>query len=208
MKLAFIGIGKVGFALAHRLQNLGYTITIGHDNSKSESVTKALAKNPKFRVAPVQEAINNSEVVFLAAPFNKAQQILSGIKLSGKILVDCTNPVGPGVSHGLNSTVSGSEQIQEWSQANVVKAFTVYGYENFLDSSFPDFKLKPVMPIAGNDESSKQKISPFIEALGFEVLDTGPLTQALHLEHMTLLWVKMVRMYGRTPHFTWGLLQK
>ena len=29
--------------------------------------------------------------------------------------------------------------------------------------------------------------------------------QALHLEHMTLLWVRMVRAKGALPHFVWAL---
>jgi len=34
----------------------------------------------------------------------------------------------------------------------------------------------------------------------------GGLEQALQLEHMTLLWVRMVRMGGRPPHLVWAAL--
>jgi len=207
MNLAFIGIGNVGFALADRLQKLGHRVVVGHDNLQSKSVLKALDQNPHLLVVPLQKAIDESEVVFLAIPFMKAQEMLSDLVLEGKVLVDCTNPVGPGISHALG-TISGSEKIQEWSQAKVIKAFTVYGFENFEDTAFPKYNVLPVMPIAGDDLETKQEITPLIESLGFEVLDVGPLSSALHLEHMTLLWVKMVRMQGRDPRFTWGLLQK
>jgi predicted dinucleotide-binding enzyme len=207
MNLAFIGIGNVGFALADRLQKLGHRVVVGHHNLQSKSVLKALDQNPNLLVAPLQKAIDESEVVFLAIPFMKAQETLNDLVLEGKVLVDCTNPVGPGVSHALG-TISGSEKIQEWSQTKVIKAFTVYGFENFEDPAFPKYNVLPVMPIAGDDLETKQEITPIIESLGFEVLDVGPLSSALHLEHMTLLWVKMVRMQGRDPRFTWGLLQK
>jgi len=32
--------------------------------------------------------------------------------------------------------------------------------------------------------------------------------QSLHLEHMTLLWIRMVRMGGHSPHLVWAALQR
>jgi predicted dinucleotide-binding enzyme len=64
------------------------------------------------------------------------------------------------------------------------------------------------MLIAGNDVKAKAEVSALIEELGFYAKDTGDLTQALHLEHMALLWVKMVRMNGHHPNFVWAYLEK
>ncbi|MGQ0736246.1 MAG: hypothetical protein ACT4QD_21655 [Acidobacteriota bacterium] len=36
----------------------------------------------------------------------------------------------------------------------------------------------------------------------------GGLDQALHLEHMTLLWVRMVRVNGASPHMVWAALRR
>ena len=114
-----------------------------------------------------------------------------------------------GVSHGLRSVKSGAEEVQELApDSRVVKAFNIYGYENFADNSFPAYNVKPVMLIAGNDKNSKAEVSELVAQLGFFPKDTGPLNQALHLEHMTLLWVKMVRLNGHHPNFVWGYLEK
>ena len=209
MKIAFIGIGNVGFALANNLQKKGHEIIVATDNAESKSVQKALKNNPSFSVASVQDSVNEAETIFLATPFMANESILKGIDFQGKILVDCTNPVGAGISHGLKSEISGAEKVQEWaSTAKVIKAFTIYGFENFQDASFPKYNVKPVMMIAGNDQESKTTFEPLINDLGFEMLDTGNLDQALHLEHMTLLWVKMVRRDGHHPNFTWAYLEK
>lgn len=209
MKIAFIGIGNVGFAIANNLQKLGYEIIVANNNSNSESVKDALKRNPNFTVKNVQNAVNESEIVFLATPFQANETALKGIKFNGKPLVDCTNPVGAGISHGLNSVKSGSEVVQELAiDAKVVKAFTIYGFENFIDSSFPKYNVKPAMLICGNFDDAKKQVSILIEDLGFFAKDTGNLTQALHLEHMTLLWVKMVRMNGHHPNFVWAYLEK
>ena len=69
MKLAFIGIGNVGLALAQNLEQQGHEITVAHDDPQSSSVQEALQKNPGFKVRPVQEAVNEAEVTFLAIPF-------------------------------------------------------------------------------------------------------------------------------------------
>ncbi len=207
MKLAFIGIGKVGFALANNLQSKGYEIIIAHDNANSSSVKEAISKNPEFEVSPVQKAIDNGDAVFLATPFKLSEEILGPLRFGSKLLIDCTNPVGPGITHGLNSQISGSEKVSNWAgDANVVKAYSIYGFENLDDSNFPNYDVKPVMAIAGDNKQSKKMVARLNSDLGFETLDVGNLSQALHLEHMTLLWVKMVRANGYPSGFTWAQL--
>ena len=209
MNIAFIGIGNVGFALANNLQKKGHHIIIATENPNSKSVQKAVESNSNFRVDFLQDAIDKSDIIFLATPFSANESILNNLNFNGKVLVDCTNPVGAGISHGLNSEISGAEKVQQWaSSAKVIKAFTIYGFENFQDASFPNYNVKPTMLIAGNAQEAKKKFEPLVNDLGFDMLDTGALDQALHLEHMTLLWVKMVRRDGHHPNFTWAYLEK
>ncbi|MBL7706611.1 MAG: NADPH-dependent F420 reductase [Taibaiella sp.] len=209
MKLAFIGIGNVGFAIANQLQKKGYDIIVANNNENSATVKKALEENPNFSVKNIQQAIDEAGIVFLATPFNANKEILQALNLNGKILVDCTNPVGMGIVHGLKSEVSGSEKVQEWApDAKVVKAYTIYGFENFISSDYPDYNVKPVMMIAGNDAQAKSAVAKINTDMGFDTLDTGKLDQALHLEHMTLLWVKMVRRDGHHPNLVWAKLEK
>ena len=209
MKLAFIGIGNVGFALANNFQKKGHEIIIAHNDVESESVVNAQEKNAAFLALSIQEAIHEADVVFLATPFNLNKEILNSLQFNGKPLVDCTNPVGPGISHGLESKISGSEKVQEWAKnARVVKSYTIYGFENLENPSFPNYDVKPVMFIAGDDLESKKLVTNLNSDLGFETLDVGGLSQSLHMEHMTLLWVKMVRANGHHPNFTWAYLER
>lgn len=209
MKLAFIGVGNVGFSLANNFQKRGHEIIVAHDDVNGETVQRAREKNPSFSAMKIQDAIDASDMVFLATPFKFNEEILSPLKFHGKTLVDCTNPVGTGISHGLQSKVSGAEKVQEWAQDSVVvKAYSIYGFENLENPDFPAYDVKPVMLLAGNDKASKQKIETLNSELGFESLDVGDLGQALHLEHMTLLWVKMVRANGHHPNFTWAYLER
>ena len=211
MKIAFIGYGKVGAPLADQLQRLGYDVTLAAKDPNSDNVKNALAKNRNLAIEEPSVAVKDADIVFLATPFeaNKVALHALGRELKGKILIDCTNPVGTNLTHGLNSTQSGSEMIQHLvSDTHVVKAFTIYGYENFENNVYPNYNVKPMMMYCGNDLNAKNIVSKLIAELGWEPLDVGGLEQALHLEHMTLLWVRMVRVMGHSANMVWAHLSR
>ena len=211
MNIAFLGIGNVGFALADRLCRLNHSVVIAARDLNSDSVKQAQDKNPALTTKPVREAVAEAEVVFLATPFDANEEALrSAGHLKDKVLVDCTNPVGPGLTHGLKNEISGGEYVQKLvPKAKVVKAFTIYGYENFKDSAYPGYgDLRPAMLIAGNDPSAKRIVGDLCSQLGWEPADTGDISMSLHLEHMTLLWVKMGRVQGRGAGFVWAMLTR
>jgi predicted dinucleotide-binding enzyme len=211
MRMAFIGYGNVGAPLADHLQRAGHDVTLAARDAASEGVRKALGRNSRLAVAEPAAAVRASDVVFLATPFQANESALRPLasELAGKILVDCTNPVGPGLTHGLGSVQSGTEWIQALLPGTkVVKAFTIYGFENFEDSSYPGYGVRPAMFYCGNDAAAKASVATLIAELGWEPLDVGGVQQALHLEHMTLLWVRMVRMGGHSPHMVWAVLRR
>jgi predicted dinucleotide-binding enzyme/putative intracellular protease/amidase len=211
-RVAMIGLGNVGFGLADNLVRVGHSVTVGiRESQPSERVREAVERNPAIAVAPLTEAVAGAEVIFLATPFQAAEEALNGAgDLTGKILVDCTNPVGPGLTHGLDNRQSGGEFIQGLAPtAKVVKAFTVYGYENFVDSRYPGYgELLPAMPIAGNDADAKALIFALCRNLGWEPVDVGGIAASLHLEHQTLLWIKMARVAGQGADFVWARLTR
>ncbi len=211
MNIAFIGAGQVGAPLAARLAESGHSVVLGESHPGSPTIAAALQRSAKLAARPVAEAVRDAEVVFLATPFHANEEALRPLAdaLAGKILVDCTNPVGPGLRHGLNNERSGSEFIQSLvSQARVVKAFTIYGFENFEDPSYPAYAVKPAMLFCGDDPAAKQRVSQLIADCGFEPVDVGGLVQALHLEHLTLMWVRMVRVGRQSPNLVWAALRR
>ena len=211
MNIAFIGYGNVGAPLADHLQCAGHSVTLAASDPRSESVQKALSRNQALRVAEPKDAVRAADVVFLATPFQANEAALATVAaaIDGKILVDCTNPVGPGLVHGLNNTQSGSEAVQKLvPKTRVVKAFTIYGFENLENNSYPGYNVKPVMMLCGADEPAKQVVSQLARELGWEPLDAGGLEQALHLEHLTLLWIRMVRVHRASPNMVWAALKR
>jgi len=53
------------------------------------------------------------------------------------------------------------------------------------------------MLIAGDDAAAKATVGKLCEDLGWRPVDVGPLSSSLHLEHMTLLWIKMAGCRAR-----------
>ena len=211
MRIAFIGAGNVGAPLAARLAEAGHEVALAQTREASGSIAAALARSKRLTSRPLAEAVRAAEVVFLATPFGANESALRPIAelLAGKVLVDCTNPVGPGLTHGLRSERSGSELVQSLvPEAKVVKAFSIYGFENFEDPSYPGYDTRPAMLFCGDDDRAKELAAELIVDCGFEPFDVGGLVQALHLEHMTLLWVRMVRAQGHSPGFVWSVLQR
>lgn len=211
MNITFIDYGNVGAPLADHLQKLGHRVTLAARDASSEAVRKAQARNGALEAVPPEQAVRDAGVVFLATPYGVNAQVVPPLAdaLAGKLLIDCTNPVGPGLSHGLGSVQSGSQALQALAPAaRVVKAFTIYGFENFENSAYPGYGVKPAMLFCGNDAAAKAIAADLIGQLGWEPLDVGGLEQALHLEHMTLLWVRMVRVHKHSPHMVWAVLKR
>lgn len=211
MNITFIGYGNVGAPLADHLQRLGHAVTLAARDVNSDAVRKARARNRALTAVGLEQAVRAANVVFLATPFAANAQVVPPLAeaLAGKVLIDCTNPVGPGLTHGLNNTQSGSQALQALApKARVVKAFTVYGFENFENSAYPAYGVKPAMFFCGDDAAAKGVAAGLISQLGWEPLDVGGLEQALHLEHMTLLWVRMVRVKGHSPNLVWAALKR
>ena len=208
MEIAFIGIGQVGFALANHLQKLGHSVTVGARDLQSKTVNEAISRNPALKAASMLDSVSAASVVFLATPFGSAEAVLTPIAtaLKGKIVVDCTNPVGPQLSHGLASVQSGTQLLQsKFKDIHFVKSFTIYGYENFERVHSGD--QKPCMLYCGDDSEAKKSVSALIEQLGWDPVDVGSSAEALHLEHMTLMWIKMVRLH-RHQNFVFSMIKQ
>jgi len=68
--------------------------------------------------------------------------------------------------------------------------------------------VKPAMLFCGDDRAARDSVAGLIADCGFEPVDVGGIVQALHLEHMTLLWVRMVRAGGQSPNLVWAALRR
>jgi len=210
MKIGIIGSGNVGGALGTRWAQAGHDVTFGSRNPASYDMRQLVAKaGAAARAASSKEALEVSELLLLATPWPSTKAVLEGLgDLTGKVLIDATNPLLPDLS-GLEvgTTTSAAEQVAGWARgAKVVKAFNTVGFNIMANPAFG--ADRPVMFYCGDDAAAKQTVRPLVEQLGFEAVDAGPLSQARVLEPFALLWISLAYAQGQGRDIAFKLLRR
>src|SRR5689334_6280847 len=121
MKVAIIGSGNVGKALASSLTRAGHTVTISA--SHPEHATAAARETGATAVATSSEATRAAELVVLAVPSSAFDELTGelGSALDGKVVVDVSNRPTPTPDGAATSL---AEELQDRvPKAKVVKAF-------------------------------------------------------------------------------------
>lgn len=209
MKIAIIGTGNVGGTLGSRWANNGHQVVFGTRSPNSEKVQKLLeSAGENSRAESASKATAGADVVVIAVPWNVTQATIEAAgDLTGKIVVDCTNPVAPGLQLALGTTTSGSEQVAEWAKGGrVVKAFNTTGWENMAD---PIYDGDPtLMLICGDDADAKTAVAKLTETLGFDVVDLGPLNTSRLLEPFALVWIRLAMVQGLGRDIAFKLVRR
>jgi predicted dinucleotide-binding enzyme len=210
MRIGIIGSGKVGGALGTRWGQSGHEVVFGSRDPEAPHMKELAAKaGGNASTATLAETAKTGEILLLATPQQSNQQVLMDLgDLTGKILIDATNPFLPQLA-GLKvgTTTSGGEQVASWAQgAKVVKAFNTVGF-NIMSN--PDFGgERPVMFYCGDDTGAKASVKKLVEDVGFEAVDAGPLQQARLLEPFSFLWVTLASFYGLGREFAFKLIRR
>jgi predicted dinucleotide-binding enzyme len=209
MKIAVIGTGSVGGTIGRRLAELGHSVSFGVRNVL-DADAKALIGTIRgnARLASVADAAKDAEVVVLATPYAaNAAAIAAAGNLSGKILIDVTNPIGPDFSLATGFTTSGAEEVAKLApRAKVFKAMNQVGFEVMADPGFAEGK--PVMFVAGNDPAGKAVVLELVSSLGFEAIDAGELAIARLLEPYAMLWIHLMARRNQGRNFAFALLRR
>ena len=186
MKVAIIGSGNVGKALAKSATQAGHKVTLA---SRSPEKAREAAKSTNAHAADsTKDAVKDAELVVLAVPADKVDEVVGVLapELDGKVIIDVTNRVDmkdPGKTLDGSSM---SEHIQKKApQAHVVKAFNYAFALKMADPKVDGKRLDGF--VAGDDEQAKQKTLQFVESIGFRPIDAGPLAMARALEGMASL---------------------
>ena len=208
MSISIIGAGNVGMALGSAFTQRGETVVFGvPDPDKYRAAVSALGTGAS--VTTTAEAIAASEVVILAVPYAALPAIAQSVPdWQGKILVDATNPLAPGLSGlSLGTTTSGAEELAKLARgARVVKAFNTTGAENMADTHYAGGA--PMMPLCSDDADARQRVATLATLIGFDAVDMGPLMAARYLEPFAMTWIHLALKQGYGRKFAFGMLRR
>ncbi len=210
MKIAIIGAGNVGGTLGKGWAKAGHDIFFGVRDIDDPKLKELLvAAGPPAKASSVKEAAASADVVALTVPWSAAQDALKNAgNLSGKVLLDCTNPLKPdlsGLTHGF--TTSGGEQVASWAPgARVVKIFNTTGAGNMASPAYPGGPS--VMLYCGDDPAAKKIAAQLASDLGFDPYDVGALKEARLLEPFALTWIHLAVFQKLGTNFAFRLVKR
>lgn len=205
MKIAIIGVGNVGSALARR------AVAAGHDVSLSaahqEKVTAVAAETGARAAADNTDAVNGAELVVLAVPASAVQALVAelGDALAGSVLVDATNPLNATYSDLTTSGRSAAEELAAQApQARVVKAFNTLLAARMADPAQDGTPLDAYY--AGDDDSANSATAELLTSLGYRPIKAGGLRMARSLEEMAFLNISLNAGNGWPWQSAWKLV--
>ncbi len=206
MRIAIIGIGRVGRALAQGLKGKGHAVTLGTRDPAAADVT-AFAATVGAGVATPVHAASGAEVVILALPWAAAEAAIRDLgDLAGKVVIDCMNPLGmvDGVfALTIGHTTSGGETVAGWlPKARVVKTLNQVGAAIMARNDH--LPHRPVQFVAGDDAEAKAVATALLTDLGFEALDAGDITRARILEPFAMVWINQALARGKGPDWAFA----
>jgi NADPH-dependent F420 reductase len=190
MKVAIIGSGNVGKALAAAATKAGHEVTIAsRDPMKAQEA--ATATNTQA-AGSLTEAVQDAELVVLAVPADKVDDVVMSLSndLDGKVVIDVSNRLDmQDPARNIDGTSMAERIQQRLPRAHVMKAFNYAFASRQGDPNVDGTKLDGF--VAGGDGPAKQKTLDFVESVGFRPIDAGPLSMARALEAMGALIVHL-----------------
>ena len=183
MKIAILGSGAVGQALATGYARHGHEVRIGTRQSEVDG----------HPVDTPAGAAAWGDLVVVAVKGEAAVDLVRSLagELAGKVVIDTTNPLDfstgkPGLFVGWNDSLG--EQVQRAvPSAKVVKAYNIVGNALMVDPDVPGGP--PTMLIAGDDAGAKATVSTLLADTGWEVSDLGGIEASRYLEPICIAWV-------------------
>jgi 8-hydroxy-5-deazaflavin:NADPH oxidoreductase len=191
MRVAVLGTGMVGQAIAGKLRELGHDVQVGSRSAGDGKVAFA-------------DAAAHGEVVFNCTSGAASLDALTAAgeeHLAGKLLIDAANPLdfsGGGPALFTDSTDSLGERIQKsFPAARVVKSLNTVNASVMVDPE--SVAGDHVVFVAGDDAGAKDQARALLGEFGWpaeRVLDIGDITAARAVEQYLLLWLRLMNATG------------
>jgi NADPH-dependent F420 reductase len=206
MKVAIIGAGNVGKALATAFTKAGHKVTITARDPQRAAKTAAFVG---AAAAPSNaEAVKAADVVIAAVPAASLAEVAAEIRepAAGKPVIDVSNRITPG-REGLDidtSTSNAEELAWMLPDSPVVKAFNTVFASHQADPVADGVQLDGF--VAADDEAAKQTVIDLVESIGLHPVDVGPLKRARQLEGIAFLNIAVNAENGGSWQSGWKLV--
>ncbi len=179
MKIAVIGTGHIGGTLGTKWHGAGHDVSFGSRQGSGEGPGGAPLR-------PIGEVMAEAEVVVLAVPGGAVAGVVAeyGKALDGKVVVDATNRMGADRPDSQEAITAGAPGVK------YVRAFSIYGWENFADP------LPGTTLFFAADPAAREVAEELISAVGLEPAYVGGPDTTGIVDGLLPLWFSLVQQHG------------
>jgi 8-hydroxy-5-deazaflavin:NADPH oxidoreductase len=186
MKIAVIGTGHIGGTLGAKWQAAGHEVTYGSRQAEGQAGGEGQTGPGGAPLRAIGDALAGAEVVVFAVPGGAVAEVAAGHgkALDGKVVVDATNRMGADRADNLD-TITGAAP-----DAKYVRAFNIYGWENFADPQ-PGTTL-----FFAADPAARAMTEELVRAVGLEPAYVGGTDATATVNGVAALWFALMRERG------------
>jgi hypothetical protein len=182
MKIGMVGTGNMAGGFARALKDKHEVWLGSRDPERGKQVADETGATGGGSYSDV---VADADVVILAVPWTAIDETLPQLgDLSGKVVIDITNPYTAEGLVPLEGTSTAEEIQKKLAGATVVKGWNhVYG----KNLARPDAGgIASSVLIAGDDRAAKETVSQIARDMGFDPVDVGELSATRHLERFLM----------------------
>lgn len=176
--IGILGAGRVGTAVARQALKAGYDVRIATAKPADDIALLVQIITPGA-VAVTSAQASTADIVIVAVPLNKYRTLDPDL-LAGRTVIDAMNywaPVDGEIDDFENDARTSSETVQaHLVGANIVKTLNHIGYRDLEeDGREPGSEGRRALALAGDKHDAKALVARFINRLGYDPVDAGPL---------------------------------
>jgi predicted dinucleotide-binding enzyme len=184
--VGFIGSGRIGGTVARLAVAAGYDVVLSNSRGPETLAELVGELGPRARAATPAEAAAAAEIVVVSVPFHAHRQ-LPVEQLAGRVVLDTDNyyPQRDGNVAELDEgrLTSAELEQQHLAPAKVVKVFNNIQFRHLLSLARPAGAAdRTALTVAGDDAEAKVTATIFLDAIGYDTVDVGPLAESWRVE--------------------------
>lgn len=187
--ISTIGAGKIGSNVAKAAIQAGYDVVVSNSRGP-ETLTELVAQlGDRARAATVAQAAERGDLVLIAIPLHALDEVPAE-PLEGKIVLDANNyyPQRDGRIATLDTNEETTSELvqRHLPQSRVVKVFNhIFAAQIPTDGVPAGREGRRALAIASDDAEAKSVVERFLDTLGYDAVDLGPLSESWRIERDT-----------------------
>src|SRR2546421_4272559 len=173
MRIGVIGPGRIGGNCARQALKAGHEVVLSFSRDPARLEALAGELGPNARAGTPREAVESTEVVVFAVPWDAIDEALAQAgPLDGRIVIDTTNQYGQTAMPPAGQTAA-QFNAQRMPGARYTKSFNTLTSAFQAEAADRTGDERVVQWICGDDAEAKSVVSDLIDAMGYLPVDLG-----------------------------------